>query len=166
MVFRRLDNERATRLADLPGWSWDPAADDWEEGFRTLLTFVSREGHARVPAKHRESGFALGHLVSYQRLAMKEGRLSAWQIARLESLPKWSWDPRENDWEDGFAQLIAYVRREGNASVPATYSENGFRLGGWVRRQRYARKQGRLTTEHTSRLAAIPGWSWSVSDNH
>ena len=44
-----LDADRQRRLQDLPGWTWDPYADKWEEGFRRLLDYVERHGHARVP---------------------------------------------------------------------------------------------------------------------
>ena len=32
-----LDADRQHRLQDLPGWTWDPYADQWEEGFSRLL---------------------------------------------------------------------------------------------------------------------------------
>ena len=94
-----------------------PFADDWEEGFRHLTTFVAREGHARVPMMHREGDFRLGH-GWVQRQANKKGRLSPEQAARLGALPGWSWDPLADDWEEGFRHLAAFVEREGNARVP------------------------------------------------
>ena len=44
-----LDADRERRLEDLPGWTWDPVADQWEEGFSRLLDYVERHGDARVP---------------------------------------------------------------------------------------------------------------------
>ena len=44
VVFRRVEHDRGTlgadrgrRLRELPGWTWDPRADDWEESFRRLI---------------------------------------------------------------------------------------------------------------------------------
>ena len=43
-----LDGDRQRRLDDLTGWSWDPNADKWEEGFRRLVDYVERNGHVRI----------------------------------------------------------------------------------------------------------------------
>ncbi len=37
-----LDADRQRRLEDLPGWTWDTRADQWEEGFRRLSEYVER----------------------------------------------------------------------------------------------------------------------------
>ena len=60
----RLNRERVALLeAFIPGWSWDPSADDWEEGFRHLAAFVKQEGRAQgIPQKHREGGLPPGGL--------------------------------------------------------------------------------------------------------
>ena len=90
----QLSLDRASRLEALPGWPWDPFADDWEEGYLYLTTFVTREGHARVPADHREGDFRLGGWVSRQRQANKKALLSPGRVARLAALSGWSWDSR------------------------------------------------------------------------
>ena len=45
---RELTQDQIKKLESLKGWSWDPIADNWEDGFTYLLQFVEREGHARV----------------------------------------------------------------------------------------------------------------------
>ena len=92
----QLSPDRADRLAASPGWSWDPRAEDWKEGFRHLNSFVLREGHARVAQGHREGEFRLGTWVAGQRQAHKEAGLTPEREARLERLPGWSWDARQN----------------------------------------------------------------------
>ena len=39
-------------------------------------------------------------------------------------------------WEENFAALEAYIKREGHARVPATYEIEGCQLGRWVATQR------------------------------
>jgi len=55
-----------TLFATLSGSSIASAAM-WEEGFAALTRFKQREGHCRVPAKHKEDGFELGTWVGRQR---------------------------------------------------------------------------------------------------
>ena len=49
----------AALLEALPGWSWDAARSRWHAAYAALAGFVAREGHARVPRRHVENGFAL-----------------------------------------------------------------------------------------------------------
>ena len=155
-----LTPERATRLAELEGWSWDPSEDQWNGYMASLESFVSREGHARVPQKHVESGMRLGAWVNTQRTDFRRGCLSPERAGRLESLTGWSWDPSADRWDDNFELLEVFITREGNSRVPARHVENGVQLGGWVSEQRTARARSRLSPDRIDRLEAVPGWSW------
>ena len=52
-----LTPDRLKRLNDL-GFSWDPIAEHWEQGFAALQKFQKREGHCRVPKGHEQDGFS------------------------------------------------------------------------------------------------------------
>jgi hypothetical protein len=75
--------ERRQRL-DALGFVWNTLAASWEEGFRFLELFCQREGHCRVPDKHREQGYRLGAWVSNQRTA--QDKLAPDRRARLDAL--------------------------------------------------------------------------------
>jgi hypothetical protein len=159
----QLAPDRIARLEALPGWSWDPFADQWKEGFRHLDRFVKREGHALVPKRHVEgSDYLLGSWVSNQRTAYRTGKLTSDQVARLEAVRGWIWDPSADQWEEGFSHLERFVKREGHARVAASHVENGYRLGQWVGVQRKTYAKGRLASDRVSRLEAVPGWTWSA----
>ena len=63
----RLGSSRISRLEALDGWSWDPHADQWEEGFSVLLDYTTRVGTSRVKRGYVEGEYKLGNWVVNQR---------------------------------------------------------------------------------------------------
>jgi hypothetical protein len=64
--------------------------DRWEEGFSYLKEFAEREGHCRVPARHKtDDGYRLGRWARRQR--EEKDTIDPLPRQRLESLPGWSW---------------------------------------------------------------------------
>jgi hypothetical protein len=159
-----LDPEKAELIEGVMGWSWDPLGDDFEEGMGHLRIYREREGHLEVPAKHIEPhGFKLGRWIANRRHQYKEGTLTPARVDALQSVPGWSWDPREDLFWDGLDRLARYASREGHALVPQAYVEpDGFRLGSWVRVRRRDYKDGELSSERISALEAIGGWAWDA----
>jgi superfamily II DNA or RNA helicase len=161
---RPLDPVRAARLEALPGWTWSPFSDSWERNFRALAAFAGREGHIRVPTRHREDNLNIGSWLGLQRAAAREGMLSDERLKRLEALPGWTVDPKVEAWETGLRALERYVERVGNAQVPPGHVEDSLNLGGWVRIRRQEGREGRLPVERRRRLEAVPGWTWSLNE--
>ena len=115
-----MDVDRRQRLEALPGWSWDPFSDQWEEGFSYLREYSNREGHCRVPRRLQDRRWLSARSwVSEQRSA--KDTMDVDRRQRLEALPGWSWDPRSDQWEDGFAHLKEFSDREGHCRVPQGY---------------------------------------------
>ncbi len=163
-VLEELDPERSSRLAALEGWIWDLETADWEANFAALKAYVAREGHAQVPGAFQAAdGRRLGSWVAVQCRAYRRGTLDPERSARLAALEGWIWDVAAFGWEANFAALEAYVDREGHARVPATFqAADGWRLRGWVSKQRSAYRKGELDPERSARLAALPGWLWDA----
>ena len=89
-----LEEHRVVILESVPGWIWEPKNLDKDFGFQSLRSFVDREGHARVPAKHVEDGFNLGQWVVNRRQAYKAGKISEDENLRLSSFSGWAWKIR------------------------------------------------------------------------
>ena len=89
----RLTKNKETKA--LPGWTWFPGEDDWEDGFACLESYVQLAGDSRVPQSYCDrDGFSLGWWVARQRGAYKQGTLEEERARRLELLPGWVWDAR------------------------------------------------------------------------
>ena len=157
-----LSQDRLERLEALPGWSWNPVAEQWEEAFEKLQSYVNQYGNARVPANHvTPDGLNLGAWVSGQRNRKSKNLLTQDRIERLEALPGWSWNPVTEQWEEAFEHLQSYVNKYGNAKVSYGYvNPEGFRLGRWVSHQRDNKTNNLLSQDRIERLEALPGWSW------
>ena len=115
-----LDADRQRRLQDLPGWTWDPHADQWEEGFSRLLDYVERHGDARVPASYTVDGYQLGQWVSVQRNKHAKGTLDADRRTPTPGPARLDMGPRRRPVGGGFPPTPATTS---NATVtPASRS--------------------------------------------
>ncbi|MDC0541176.1 Helicase associated domain protein [Paracoccaceae bacterium] len=122
----------------------------WGFWFGLLQIFVKREGHGRVPALHEEGDYRLGRWSQTQR-ALKS-IMSSDRREKLNALG-FVWDPRSEDWEEGFRKLQQFQKREGHCHVKKSHMEDGFPLGEWAKKRRHF--QDRLTPDHKKRLDAI-----------
>ncbi|MEN3225210.1 Helicase associated domain protein [Mycolicibacterium porcinum] len=160
----KLSRERITQLETLPGWTWDARDDQWDEGFRELQAFASENGHARVLLRHlTAAGFNLGSWVARRRGEYRSGKLSRERITQLETLPGWTWDAHDDQWDEGFRELQAFASENGHARVLSRYdTAAGFRLGRWVARRRGEYRSGKLSRERITQLETLPGWAWNA----
>ncbi len=163
---RTLDADRQERLQNLPGWSWKPKSDMWEEGLDRLLEYVEDIGNARIPATYKtEDGYKLGQWVDVQRRNFVKRTLTADRKQRLEDVPGWTWDPRADKWEEGFSQLLSHVQQTGHSRVPYSAKLNDYPLGTWVDRQRQNYAKDILERDRQRRLEDVSGWTWNSIDD-
>lgn len=156
-----LAEARRERLEGLPGWAWDLREQLWSDSIAALGRFVTREGHARVRSDHVEDNVPLGEWVSTQR--DRRDKLARERIARLESVPGWSWDHRGDRWAQCYTALKKYVDRTGDIRIPNGCVEDGINLYSWVGEQRANRES--LSSHRRAQLEALPGWLWRVKSD-
>jgi len=154
VIFQRKNKDKLTsdqiKRLDSLGYSWDPLTKQWEEGFSALQKFYEREGHCRVTKEVKVNGINLGNWVNNKR--SKNCKLTPDQIKRLESIG-FIWDVHDQLWEENFAALQEFHKREGHCSLAPKLVIDGRKLGLWVVGQR-SRKE-RLSPEQIKRLDSI-----------
>ncbi|MDG3017239.1 helicase associated domain-containing protein [Speluncibacter jeojiensis] len=119
----KLAPARHALLEALPGWSWDARAALWAQKFAALRAYADREGHARPPQRTVENGINLGSWVNEQR--GNADNLTFERREQLESLPRWSWNPYAEAWDQSYVALMKFADREGHADVPRAHVEAG-----------------------------------------
>ncbi|MFZ2168293.1 MAG: Helicase associated domain protein, partial [Methylococcaceae bacterium] len=157
----KLSPEKINFLESLPKWSWNVFQDRWNEGFEYLKKYIEEQDSAKVPLRFKYQNFNLGIWVQNQR--KKKIKLDLEKIQLLESLPQWSWDVFEDQWNEGFSCLTKYVEEQGHAKVPHRFKYEDFNLGVWVQNQRNGKNK--LGPERIKLLEALPQWSWDVFDD-
>jgi superfamily II DNA or RNA helicase len=160
----KLGDERARRLEALPKWTWDSVAEQWEDGFRHLEEYVAQFRDTLVQRDFQSrDGYKLGQWVTTQRSRYTRGKLEPERQVRLENLPRWTWNPLEAGWDEGFDNLLAYIEAQGDSLVPFTFqTDSGLQLGAWVTNQRVAFGKGDLRDDRRRKLENLPGWTWHV----
>lgn len=161
-----LSAERQDKLSALSGWLWDPSASAWDEGFAHLSTYLHEHGGASVPQSFVVDRYRLGAWASQQRLLYAKGTLSADRRRRLQELPGWMWTAEDDDarWMEFFGQVESYISAQGDAMVPQSFVDGGYRLGQWVTTQRTAYAAGTLKPQRQQLLSALPGWAWQARE--
>ena len=150
-----VSKDRRARLDKL-GFDWAPIYTQWEKGFAALYTYRKQNGDCLVSQTHiTDEGFKLGTWVSNQR--QRKHKLTHERLERLDAL-RFDWDPISNQWEIGFAALSSYKNKNGDCIVPKAYvTKCGFRLGGWIRRQRTVKND--LDEGYIAKLDSL-GFVW------
>ena len=156
-----LPTERSIELETLPGWAWaDRRRQNWRNGVNVLRRYVSQTGHAAPAAREVINGVPLGWWVARRRREQRLGLLSSDRAAELAALPGWQWDPLEQRWQRGLSALSKYAAAHGHAQPACSQRFDGYPVGEWVRAQRTAHDNGRLSPHRAGKLEALPGWCW------
>lgn len=147
------------------GMVWDENEAQWQHHFSCAAEYYDTHGNLDVPISYMtEDGFALGRWLTQMRTARRgkrQQRLTEEQIAQLDSIGM-SWEKRgDTTWMQGYEQAKGYYDEYGSLQVPSNYkTENGFALGKWISRQRYAyrnpeKSNATLTKERIALLQQI-----------
>jgi superfamily II DNA or RNA helicase len=142
---------------DAIGMEW--SAGLWGRGLAAATQYASEHGHLNPADDVVIDGIRLRVWLDLRRKEYRAGSLESARIAALEAIHL-TWEPAD-PWADWLIAARAYVAEHGNLDVPYTYTmTGGRRLGEWITRQRYARRQGRLRDEQIKELEEL-GLRWN-----
>ena len=170
MAHRRGEYKRGTldrwvvdALEAIPGWTWDPRAAGHAHHLKQLRGHVTRYGWESIDQDTRSTdGTRIGQWLPNIRAVYRKGRLPAWLVAGLESIPGWTAHPRRSRQRVRIARLAAFVAKHRWASVTEGLVVGGDALGVWISYCRARYREGNLPRETIAGLRSIPGWSWTA----
>jgi hypothetical protein len=158
-----LNEERKIKLESLPDWTWNLFDEAWQIGYESLSHLVKLYGSCRLIGKDKNKD-ALKSLNWIRNQRVKKKKLSDDQIAKLEALPGWSWNTKEDYWLDCYNELKKYSIDNQTCTMPDKFiTASGFALGGWVSKQRGSKEK--QSVDKILLLESLPGWTWSVRDD-
>jgi hypothetical protein len=134
------------------------------EMYSHLKRFAKENGNARVKDKSKFDGIKLGTWVAVQRRRYADKTISKNQIALLENLKKWSWDPIEDDWKNSHQEFIAFVNKN-NGRRPRVHIPEEYELAQWVGVQRSAFKAKKMAPDRIKILNQTNRWSWDPTND-
>jgi len=158
---KQLAFDQINRLESLPGWAWDVAQSEWEEGFRCLVSYSQETGHSKPKNLESYNSFEIGKWVQNQRTSYKRSTLNQNKIDLLQSLPSWSWDTKVDAWISALDIVRDFI--DYNHRLPASGEKHmNFGVGFWCHIQRKNRTS--LSKEQRECLESLPLWQWDIPD--
>jgi superfamily II DNA or RNA helicase len=154
----RLSPQQVAALEHL-GIDWSPLDSAWQNALAAARAFHAREGHLRVPNRHRENDVNLYQWIGYQRAERTAGRISTERIRILDELG-FPWYPRDAIFKRNIAAARAFHQRHGHLQVPENHLENGVNLNGWLGTQRRKQAAGTLSADRRNQLEQL-GIVWT-----
>lgn len=160
-----LTPERVAALEEI-GMVWNVPDYCWERNYQAAKVYFEANGSLQMPHDYVDAGGVhLGAWLAKQRAAKQqmaeggaapEAGLTKEQLAKLDALGM-QWSTRHDGvWRKNFEEACRYKEKYGNLEAPAAYvTENGCRLGRWLRHQRDAYRAGTLSAERMEKLSAL-----------
>jgi len=163
-----LENYKIKKLESIPGWTWEPISDSWNQMFDAVFDYAKQHGSTKIPNHIKWAKISLRSWVKTQRQAYfgtnpNLANLDKEKIDKLESITGWTWDPISGFWNQMFVAVSDYAKQHGNTKISSYATGFDRQLDTWIRNQRlsfYGKKGKRLDKDRVKQLESILGWSW------
>ena len=139
----------------------------WEERYAELKKYYNENGHSNVPLKTN----SLGGWVQYQRQCYDKGKLSTYQIDKLNEID-FIWNVRKHQWEQRFIELKDFIETNGHSCIPSTKEYKSLQAWCGTQRKLWKMKHANnstiecaLTDYREERLDSI-NFDWQTSHEY
>lgn len=148
-----------------PDWSWDPAADDWEQRFRSVIgrwPELTDDDRAWIRLQRRRWESLGEHRQGL--LTQQSGLIEAHNPSRVDEFVE-----AVRDWMDeSGASSAAHIPYQATVMIKGFKYPVGRKVTYY--RRRYQGLEGRgknaLGDADIASIESIPGWSWAMSRQH
>ena len=153
------------KLLNSIGMVWNVADVLWEQYYTAASKYYEEHGNLNVPSTYvTDDGIKLGGWISSVKSArLKNSKNYQLSDEQIEALNRIGMDWRnalDIRWEENYNRAKAYREAFGDLNIPPTFlTEDGQKLGKWIREQRKRRRLGRITQEQIELLDQI-GMNW------
>ena len=151
-----LDSERFKLLDSLDGWEWTPFDERFDSKFKKLKVYLEENDNKFPPLRTK----ILGPFMGRMRREYRQNILDKKKIDLFNSLPGWSWDPKEDAWKEKFEGIKKYWE-ENEYTFPNTEHPE---FGEWINTQRSSYKNNTLDDDKIQKLENLHGWKWNDKD--
>ena len=163
-------NENQIQLLNNLGMVWEVQKENWYEKYYALEEYYKEHGNIDVPKNYEtKDGTKLGIWLDTQRSAYKgkgNNKIADDQIQLLNNLGM-KWQIQKENWYENYYALEEYYKEHENIDVPTKYeTEEGLKLGKWLRTQRqsYKGKGTNKITQDQIQLLNNLKIDWCISD--
>lgn len=153
--------ETCRRRLDALGMVWDRSrANAWDVCYAHAKAYYEANGDLRVPANYKADGIWLNKWLNEQQqiyFGRRKGKtLTPAQIEALERIGMTWRTAAEDIWYSRYEAVRSYYLEHGDIRIPSELVlSDGKKIGSWLKRQRRARADGKLSREQMDMLDGI-----------
>ena len=144
---KKLNHEKISKFEELPFWFWNKK-NKFDEKYNKLKEWMDE--NKKFPSQSSTDIIErkMGTWCQIKRNTFKKGKLSQYEINKLEKLPYWYWD--KNDlFDNEYCELKKWINE--NNKLPA-YNKNSDlnqkRLSSWCATKKADYRNGPLNNYH------------------
>ncbi len=136
-----LENYKIEKFESIPGWTWEPISDSWNQMFDAVFDYAKQHGSTKIPNHIKVAKISLRSWVITQRKAYfgitpNLAELDKVKIDKLESIAGWTWDPVSDFWNQMFVAVCDYAKQHGNIKISSYATGLDRQLRTWIVNQR------------------------------